>query len=84
VTSALGRKLLEFIEKLELLRRTHVALVERLPVEYEIEDRPQMGEDCEYEYLVTRTEFRTGTAPARFVADRGDCALLIPEQEAGS
>jgi hypothetical protein len=53
-------------------------------VEYEIEDRPQMGEDCEYEYLVTRTEFRAGTAPARFVPDRGDCALLIPEQEAGS
>ncbi len=51
-------------------------------MEYEIEDRPQMGEDCEYEYLVTRTEWRLGTMPARPAAL--DHAVRIPEQEVGS
>lgn len=52
-------------------------------MEYEIEDRPQMGEDCEYEYIVTRTEWRLGTMPARFPAT-ADRAVQIPEQELGS
>ena len=51
-------------------------------MEYEIEDRPQMGEDCEYEYVVTRTEWRLGTIPQRFMAPaRSDRAVQIPEQE---
>jgi hypothetical protein len=51
-------------------------------MEYEIEDRPQMGEDCEYEYIVTRTEWRLGTMPARSAAFAGaDRAVQIPEQE---
>jgi hypothetical protein len=54
-------------------------------MEYEIEDRPQMGEDCGYEYVVTRHEFARGTLPPRIpVPDHDDWAMLIPEQEAGS
>jgi hypothetical protein len=54
-------------------------------MEYEIEDRPQMGEDCEYEYLVTRSEWRLGTQPPRYGrADFSDCAVAIPEQELDS
>jgi len=54
-------------------------------MEYEIDDRPQLGEDCEYEYVVTRSEFALGIAPPRRpIAHDADRALLIPEQEAGS
>ena len=53
-------------------------------MEYEIEDGPQMGEDCEYEYIVTRTEWRLGAMPARFPAAGADRAVQIPEQELGS
>ena len=54
-------------------------------MEYEIEDRPQMGEDGEYEYFVTRTEWRLGTMPARPTASASaDRAVQIPEQELGS
>jgi len=51
-------------------------------MEYEIEDRPQMGEDSDYEYLVTRTDWRLGTMPARPATF--DQAVQIPEQELGS
>ncbi len=51
-------------------------------MEYEIEDRPQMGEDCEYEYVIARTEWRVGTLPPRFAAVPAfDRAVQIPEQE---
>ena len=50
-------------------------------MEYEIEDRPQMGEDCEYEYVVTRTEWRLGTMPPRLAVPASDRAMQIPEQE---
>lgn len=50
-------------------------------MEYEIEDRPQLGEDDGYEYLVTRNEWRRGVAVYR---DHSDQAVPIPEQEAGS
>jgi hypothetical protein len=51
-------------------------------MEYEIEDRPQMGEDCEYEYVVTRSEWRLGVLPHRPGPELIDRAMLIPEQEA--
>ncbi len=51
-------------------------------MEYEIEDRPQMGEDCDYEYVVTRSEWRLGMLPPRFVSpEYSDRAVQIPEQE---
>ena len=54
-------------------------------MEYEIEDRPQMGEDSEYEYLVTRRDAALGIFPPRPPrADYQDRAMLIPEQETGS
>ena len=54
-------------------------------MEYEIEDRPQLGEDDSYEMFQARHPRRPKPAPLQ--APRGkrpDCAIAIPEQETGS
>jgi len=54
-------------------------------MEYEIADRPQLGEDDSYELFAARHPHRPKPEP--FIPprrDNRDHALAIPEQEAGS
>ncbi len=55
-------------------------------MEYEIADRPQLGEDDSYELFAARHPHRPIPAPhiAPPRADKRDHAVAIPEQEAGS
>jgi hypothetical protein len=54
-------------------------------MEYEIADRPQLGEDDSYEPFAARHPHRPKPTP--FIASRlgqRDRAIAIPEQETGS
>ena len=54
-------------------------------MEYEIADRPQLGEDDSYELFEARHSHRPTPAPLRAPrGDQRDRAVAIPEQEAGS
>jgi hypothetical protein len=54
-------------------------------MEYEIADRPQLGEDDSYELFEARHPHRPRPAPLRAPrGDQRDRAVAIPEQEAGS
>jgi hypothetical protein len=55
-------------------------------MEYEIADRPELGQDDMYELFAARHPHRPMPAPfmAPRRADKRDHAVAIPEQEVGS
>ena len=55
-------------------------------MEYEIADRPQLGEDDAYDLFAARHPHHPKPAPLKAPRRRGkrDHAVAIPEQEAGS